>query len=88
MDSLAHLTHLLVLNLYDNKIEKIGGLEILSNLRVLMLGKNRLRNINGLDNLYNLDVLDLHGNQIQCVGNLCKGIISCLIFLFYLSGLS
>ena len=31
----------MVLNLYDNKIERLSGLDTLKSLRVLMLGKNR-----------------------------------------------
>ena len=41
IDSLMHFRALMVLNLYDNKIERLSGLDTLKSLRVLMLGKNR-----------------------------------------------
>ena len=41
IDSLMHFRVLMVLNLYDNKIERLSGLDTLKSLRVLMLGKNR-----------------------------------------------
>ena len=54
---------LIFLDLYDNRIERIGGLSTLTNLRVLMLGKNRIQKVDNLNGLIYLDILDLHGNQ-------------------------
>lgn len=39
---LSHLQHLFVLNLYDNQVSEMTGIEALSSLRILSLGKNRL----------------------------------------------
>ena len=55
---------LIFLDLYDNRIERIGGLSSLTNLRVLMLGKNRIQKVDNLNGLIYLDILDLHGNQV------------------------
>ncbi|CAH0391269.1 unnamed protein product [Bemisia tabaci] len=62
--------HLVFLDLYDNQLDKISGIECLCNLRVLLLGKNRLKRIEGLHNQRRLEVLDVHGNQISVVSNL------------------
>ena len=35
------LARLVFLDLYDNQLDQIGGLESLDNLRVLLVGKNR-----------------------------------------------
>ena len=40
---LSSLRRLIFLDLYDNMIMEISGLQTLVSLRVLMLGKNRLR---------------------------------------------
>ena len=67
---LSSLRKLIFLDLYDNKIEEIFGINTLSSLRVLMLGKNRISKIENLNNLHKLDVLDLHGNKIRELENL------------------
>ncbi len=41
LQNLSHLRRLVFLDLYDNLIQEISGLEGLLSLRVLMLGKNR-----------------------------------------------
>nr|CAD7577730.1 unnamed protein product [Timema californicum] len=64
------LCRLVFLDLYDNQLERISGLDTLINLRVLLIGKNRIRRIEGLSVLSKLEVLDLHGNQIYQVGGL------------------
>ncbi|KAI5709022.1 hypothetical protein M8J76_008307 [Diaphorina citri] len=61
---------LVFLDVYDNQIERISGLDALVNLRVLLLGKNRIKSIEGLKCLVRLEVLDLHGNQITQISNL------------------
>lgn len=38
---LSHLQRLVFLNLYDNNISEMTGIESLRSLRILMLGKNR-----------------------------------------------
>lgn len=35
------LSRLVFLDIYDNQLERISGLETLENLRVLLMGKNR-----------------------------------------------
>lgn len=47
---LSHLQQLVFLNLYDNHISEMAGIEALSSLRILMLGKNRLVVISGFTN--------------------------------------
>ena len=42
---LSQLQQLVFLNLYDNHISEMTGIEALSSLRILMLGKNRLVDI-------------------------------------------
>jgi len=49
------------LNLDNNKIERIEGLNKNSNLAVLKLANNKIEEIENLDNL-NLTNLDLMGN--------------------------
>lgn len=39
--STQNLQRLVFLDIYDNQLERVGGLETLENLRVLLLGKNR-----------------------------------------------
>ncbi|XP_063955815.1 leucine-rich repeat-containing protein 49-like isoform X12 [Lytechinus pictus] len=70
IEHLASLRRLIFLDLYDNRIETISGLDTMRSLRVLMLGKNKIQKIERLTNLVKLDVLDLHGNRISKVENL------------------
>ncbi|KAL3288028.1 hypothetical protein HHI36_002480 [Cryptolaemus montrouzieri] len=62
--------YLVFLDLYDNQLEKISGLESVENLRVILMGKNRLKKIDGFQNLKQIEVLDLHGNKITHVKGL------------------
>lgn len=64
------INNLVFLDIYDNQLEKLSGLETFDNLRVLLIGKNRLKRIDGLKSLTKLEVLDLHGNQITQVTGL------------------
>ena len=66
----AGLPHLIFLDLYNNRIERIQGLDTVTGLRVLMLGKNRLSKIEGLGGLSRIDVLDLHSNRIEKIEQL------------------
>lgn len=80
VQNLSSLRRLVFLDLYDNLISEISGLDALLSLRVLMLGKNklvywttlllvtcfsRIRRITGMRSLIKLDVLDLHGNMVS-----------------------
>ena len=56
--------NLVLLDLGDNAVEDVSGLESLASLRILMLGKNALRSAAGLAGL-KLDVLDLHDNRLE-----------------------
>lgn len=64
------INKLVFLDIYDNQLEKVAGLDTFDNLRVLLIGKNRLKRIDGLKSLTKLEVLDLHGNQITQVTGL------------------
>ncbi|KAK6617306.1 hypothetical protein RUM44_005637 [Polyplax serrata] len=64
------INKLVFLDLYNNQVETIMGLESLENLRVLLFGKNRLKKIGGIRTLTKLEVLDLHGNQINQISGL------------------
>lgn len=64
------INKLVFLDLYNNQVENIVGLESLENLRVLLFGKNRLKKIEGIKSLTKLEVLDLHGNQIHQISAL------------------
>ncbi|KAE8750420.1 hypothetical protein FOCC_FOCC002714 [Frankliniella occidentalis] len=74
MDSLSAagltLSRLVFLDIYDNQVDRISGLDCLDNLRVLLMGKNRIKKIEGLRRQTRLEVLDLHGNQITSVQGL------------------
>lgn len=48
---LSQLQQLVFLNLYDNQISEMTGIEALCSLRILMLGKNRLVFTDGLTDL-------------------------------------
>lgn len=61
---------LVFLDVYDNQLEFITGLDRLENLRVLLMGKNRIRKIEKLNMLKKIEVLDLHGNQISQIEGL------------------
>jgi hypothetical protein len=41
LENLPSLSHLLVLDLYNNRVERITGIQVFHSLRVLLLGKNR-----------------------------------------------
>ncbi|MCX7882950.1 MAG: leucine-rich repeat domain-containing protein [Brevinematales bacterium] len=50
------------LSLYNNRIEDVSPLSVLTNLVYLNLGKNRLKDVSSLSNLVGLEVLILHDN--------------------------
>ncbi|KAL2916830.1 hypothetical protein HK105_203609 [Polyrhizophydium stewartii] len=72
IENLDNLVNLVFLDMFNNQIESIRGLDELVNLRVLMLSRNRIRRIENLDSLVRLDVLDLHSNQIIAIENISK----------------
>ena len=64
LNELPKFINLTYLDLADNKIKKIKGLDTLVNLKFLILYDNEITEINGLDNLVNLKDLCLYGNKI------------------------
>jgi len=65
------LRYLVFLDLYNNQIEEISGLEGLPMLRVLMLGKNNIKSLGTrLSTVQHLDVLDLHSNSLENLNGL------------------
>jgi len=76
--SLARVT---VLQVTNEGIDKINGLEQCSNLRFLNLGSNRITDISPLADLMNLKVLQLDSNRITDISPLANltGLTSLLI---------
>lgn len=70
IENLLSLPNLIFLDLYNNQIKEINGLQTVPALRVLMLGKNLIDKIKNLNSLTKLDVLDLHSNKIAKIENL------------------
>ena len=64
MSKVAELKNLKILNLGDNKINEIQGLENQYNLTHLTLANNAIIKIEGLESLSNLQVLNLTNNKI------------------------
>ena len=58
------------LNLYDNMITMINGLDNLVNLQELDLCRNKITEIKGLDNLVNLQKIGLSCNKITEIQNI------------------
>ena len=67
------------LDLSNNKIKNLEGIEKFSNLRILKISNNHINNINGLDSLKKLQKLSLRNNNIAQIGVLKK--ISSLKYL-------
>ncbi|MEQ2240354.1 hypothetical protein ILYODFUR_013937, partial [Ilyodon furcidens] len=70
MDFLHDFTSLVRLDLNNNLIEKIWGLDHLTNLTWLNLSCNRIKNIEGLESLQKLELLNLSNNQISLLNNM------------------
>ncbi|KAM4534565.1 dynein regulatory complex subunit 3 [Fundulus diaphanus] len=70
MEFLRDFTSLVRLDLNNNLIEKIWGLDHLTNLTWLNLSLNRIKNIEGLDSLRKLQLLNLSNNQISLLENM------------------
>jgi hypothetical protein len=67
---IGSLTNLRVLDLSDNRIQKIENLNRLTNLRVLNLKCNHITVMEGMENLSNLEELNLNINQIKKIEGL------------------
>ncbi|XP_067294103.1 centriolin isoform X2 [Pseudorasbora parva] len=65
IENLDKCEHLQVLNLSNNRIERIVKLEKLCKLRELHLSCNRIQKIEGLEHMTNLQVLNLAFNNIE-----------------------
>ena len=68
IDSMAWLIDfpaLKILDLRDNQLRKLEGLERLTSLTKLILWRNQINKLEGLDRLTSLTWLDLSGNQIR-----------------------
>lgn len=63
-------TNLIYLNLSQNQITSIQGLNNLSNLNILDLSMNLIEKIENLDGLADLEQLLLYGNRIRIIENL------------------
>ncbi|XP_047215109.1 dynein regulatory complex subunit 3-like isoform X1 [Girardinichthys multiradiatus] len=70
MDFIHDFTSLVRLDLNNNLIEKIWGLDHLTNLTWLNLSCNRIKNIEGLESLKKLELLNLAYNQISLLNNM------------------
>ncbi|XP_042904773.1 leucine-rich repeat-containing protein 49 isoform X2 [Parasteatoda tepidariorum] len=70
IENLEAFSNLKFLDLSENMLEHISGLDSLLSLRMLMLAKNRINYIDGLQALHHLDVLDLSGNEIREIANI------------------
>lgn len=72
MSPVRHLNPetLVELDLYDNHLKEIAGVENLINLTKLDLSYNNIRKIEKLDNLVNLEYLYLCSNKIKNIENL------------------
>ena len=66
------MTNLKFLNLNNNRLLLIEGLEALRNLEELYLGGNKIRRIINLDSNPHLKVLALENNLLQTIENLSK----------------
>ncbi|AUI68027.1 leucine-rich repeat domain-containing protein [Beggiatoa leptomitoformis] len=69
-DWVFKLVNLTELNLSNNKLQNLSGLETLRNLSTLDLRDNRLTSLLGLETLRNLSALDLRGNQLTSLSGL------------------
>ncbi|XP_038566074.1 dynein regulatory complex subunit 3-like [Micropterus salmoides] len=67
IDHLWEFTSLARLDMNNNLIEKIEGLERLGNLKWLNLSFNRIEKIEGLESLRKLEVLNLSNNRISVI---------------------
>ena len=64
LELIGELTSLEELELYNNKIDTIQGLDKLTKLEELQLGDNQITKIEGLEKLTKLEILDIYKNKI------------------------
>ncbi|MGH1336569.1 MAG: leucine-rich repeat protein, partial [Aureispira sp.] len=65
--AVGELVWLRRLDLSNNQIQTIQGLDQLSNITHLFLSNNQIQAIQGLDQLSNITTLALQNNQIQAI---------------------
>ena len=70
LEWLSQLTQLTSLDLSNNELSSLSGLENLSNLSSLDLRNNQLSSLEGLGQLSNLSYLDLRNNQLSSLEGL------------------
>lgn len=63
----VELQNISYLNLFNNKIKKIQGLDSLINLKTLVLSFNELEDMDGIQDCNSLIKLDLHNNFIRTI---------------------
>ena len=61
----VQLENIFYLNLFNNKIKKIVGLDNMHNLKTLILSFNEIEDMDGIQKCSNLIKLDLHNNFIR-----------------------
>ena len=83
MSVIAELGNLNYLDLSNNNISKIEGIENMTNLVTLNLSSNRISKIEGLENLQNLKTLNLNGNNITDITPLSKNALLTTLYLKY-----
>jgi len=70
LEWLSQLTQLTSLDLSNNELSSLSGLEYLSNLSSLSLSDNKLSSLEGLGQLSNLSSLSLRNNQLSSLEGL------------------
>jgi leucine-rich repeat-containing protein 49 len=68
--ALATTPQLLFLDLFDNQLGSLAGLDGAPRLRVFLAGRNQLGALSGLEGAPRLDVLDLHANRLRSLDGL------------------
>ena len=63
--NIERLENLIKLELSNNKIDSLNGLETLLNLQELFVDNNRIKNLEGIRNLKRLIILFLENNNIK-----------------------
>lgn len=66
----TNAANIVYLNLFNNKIKKIQGLQNCVGLKTLILSFNEIQELDGLKNCGNLIKVDLQNNFIKAVKNL------------------
>ncbi len=69
IENIVSLPNLSYLDLYDNFIKDLDGINNAFNLKILIIGKNNIQEIRSGLNLKKLEVLDLHSNKIKKISN-------------------